>query len=63
MGEITGMKQVGLGVSDLERSKKFYGETLGLRHLFDAEPGLAFFQCGETRLMLSQAEEPESGGQ
>ena len=24
-------------------------------HLFDAPPGLAFFQCGQTRLMLSRA--------
>jgi methylmalonyl-CoA/ethylmalonyl-CoA epimerase len=24
--------------------------------LFDAPPGLSFFQCGQTRLMLSQSE-------
>lgn len=62
MVAITGMKQVGLAVGDLARSKQFYGETLGLRHLFDAEPGLAFFQCGETRLMLSEAASVEAPG-
>jgi methylmalonyl-CoA/ethylmalonyl-CoA epimerase len=62
MSAVTGLKQVALSVGDLERSKIFYGETLGLPHLFDAPPALAFFTCGETRLMLSQAENPESGG-
>ena len=48
--------QIAIPVRDLERAKHFYGETLGLAHLFDAPPGLAFFQCGETRLMLSRPE-------
>jgi methylmalonyl-CoA/ethylmalonyl-CoA epimerase len=52
--------QVAITVEDLERAKGFYGQVLGLPHLFDAPPGLAFFQCGETRLMLSRPEGPES---
>ena len=52
--------QVAIPVHDLERAKAFYGSRLGLAHLFDAPPGLSFFQCGETRLMLSQPEGPES---
>ena len=48
--------QVAIPVSDLGSAKRFYGEILGLRHLFDAPPALAFFQCGETRLMLSANE-------
>ncbi|MGZ8337474.1 MAG: VOC family protein [Allosphingosinicella sp.] len=52
--------QVAVPIHDLERAKQFYGERLGLRHLFDAPPGLSFFQCGETRLMLSQPEGPET---
>jgi methylmalonyl-CoA/ethylmalonyl-CoA epimerase len=36
--------------------------VLGLEHLFDAPPGLVFFRCGETRLMLSRPEGPESSG-
>ena len=52
------LRQVAITVSDRERAKAFYGETLGLTHLFDAPPALAFFQCGETRLMLSAGEGP-----
>jgi methylmalonyl-CoA/ethylmalonyl-CoA epimerase len=48
--------QIAVTVQDLERAKAFYGGTLGLAHLFDAPPGLSFFQCGETRLMLSRPE-------
>ena len=54
--------QVAIVVEDLERAKAFYGATLGLPHLFDAPPGLSFFQCGQTRLMLSQPEGPETAG-
>lgn len=54
--------QIAVPVRDLERAKLFYGETLGLTHLFDAPPGLSFFQCGQTRLMLSQPEGPETAG-
>jgi methylmalonyl-CoA/ethylmalonyl-CoA epimerase len=48
--------QTAIPVADLDRAKHFYGGVLGLRHLFDAPPALAFFQCGETRLMLSGSE-------
>jgi methylmalonyl-CoA/ethylmalonyl-CoA epimerase len=50
------LAQIGIPVRDLARAKRFYGESLGLPHLFDAPPGLAFFQCGATRLMLSETE-------
>jgi methylmalonyl-CoA/ethylmalonyl-CoA epimerase len=52
--------QIAVPVRDLGRAKAFYGATLGLAHLFDAPPGLSFFQCGQTRLMLSQPEGPET---
>jgi len=53
--------QIGIPVRDLARAKAFYGDVLGLPHLFDAPPGLAFFQCGQTRLMLSESEAGEAG--
>jgi methylmalonyl-CoA/ethylmalonyl-CoA epimerase len=56
----THLAQVAIPIHDLDRAKAFYGERLGLAHLFDAPPGLSFFQCGETRLMLSQPEGPET---
>ena len=58
----THIAQIAVTIRDLERAKHFYGETLGLQHLFDAPPGLSFFQCGDTRLMLSQPEGPETSG-
>jgi predicted enzyme related to lactoylglutathione lyase len=51
--------QIAVPIQDLVRAKKFYGETLGLTHLFDAPPSLAFYQCGETRLMLSPPSEED----
>ena len=56
----THIAQVAIPVRDLDRAKAFYADTLGLPHLFDAPPGLSFFRCGETRLMLSQPEGPET---
>ena len=48
------MGQIAVPVKDLERAITFYRDVLGLRFLFRAPPGLAFLQCGEVRLMLSQ---------
>jgi methylmalonyl-CoA/ethylmalonyl-CoA epimerase len=56
------LAQVAIPVRDLDRARAFYRDALGLAHLFDAPPGLAFFQCGATRLMLSQPEGPETAG-
>ena len=54
--------QVAIAVRDVERAKAFYRDVLGLAWLADAPPGLSFFQCGETRLMLSRPEGPETSG-
>jgi methylmalonyl-CoA/ethylmalonyl-CoA epimerase len=58
----TRIAQVAITIHDLERAKSFYRDMLGLTWLFDAPPGLSFFQCGEVRLMLSQPEGPETAG-
>lgn len=58
----THLAQAAIVIRDQERAKSFYRDKLGLRHLFDAPPGLSFFQCGETRLMLSPAEGQETAG-
>ena len=50
--------QIALNAKDVERATAFYRDQLGLKMLFTA-PGLAFFDCGGVRLMLSGAEEPE----
>ena len=50
--------QIAINVQDVERATAFYRDVLGLPLLFEA-PGLAFFQAGSVRLMLSRAEAPE----
>ena len=54
--------QVAIIVRDLERAKSFYRDRLGIQWLFDAPPGMSFFQCGETRLMLAPPQGPETSG-
>jgi methylmalonyl-CoA/ethylmalonyl-CoA epimerase len=53
---ITQIGQIAITVQDLDRAVAFYRDVLGLPLLFQAPPGLAFFQCGEVRLMLSRPE-------
>src|SRR6266850_494037 len=52
--------QIALTISDLDQAIGFYRDTLGLKHLFSAPPGLAFFACGSVRLMLSGPEKPDA---
>ena len=56
---ITRLGQVAIVAQDVERAAAFYQEVLGLTLLFKAPPGLAFFDCGGVRLMLSRPEKPE----
>ncbi|MGA8741780.1 MAG: VOC family protein [Terracidiphilus sp.] len=53
--------QIAITVDDLPRARAFYQDTLGLKFLFDAGQ-LAFFKCGEIRLMLSPSEKSEPRG-
>ncbi len=53
---ITQIGQIAITVQDLARAVAFYRDVLGLPLLFQAPPGLAFFQCGEVRLLLSRPE-------
>lgn len=48
--------QVALTVRDLPRAVAFYQDVLGMRLLFQAPPGLAFFDCAGIRLMLARPE-------
>jgi methylmalonyl-CoA/ethylmalonyl-CoA epimerase len=58
MGDLAAIGQVSIVVKDLDRAVAFYRDHLGLEFLF-AAPNLAFFRCGEVRLMLGHAERPE----
>ncbi|MBE9548468.1 MAG: VOC family protein [Proteobacteria bacterium] len=50
---IQAIGQLAIAVSNIERSLKFYVETLGLKLLFKVPPGLAFLNCDGVRLMLT----------
>ena len=56
---ITHLGQIAINAQDVDRAAAFYQDKLGLRLLFKAPPGLAFFDCGGVRLMLSRAEKAE----
>lgn len=47
--------QIAVTVKDLPRAVAFYQQTLGIRHLFTAG-SMAFFDCSNTRLMLTLPE-------
>ena len=53
--------QIAVEIKDLDRAVQFYRDRLGMTFLFQAPPGLAFFDAGGVRLMLSRPE-GESGG-
>ena len=59
---INHLMQVAVVVQDLDRAVRFYRDTLGLTLLFQAPPGLAFFDLSGVRLMLDKPSEPLPSG-
>jgi methylmalonyl-CoA/ethylmalonyl-CoA epimerase len=60
MSETFGLSRIGqiaVTVADLPRAVAFYRDALGLKFLFQAPPGLAFFDCAGIRLMLTPPEQ------
>jgi methylmalonyl-CoA/ethylmalonyl-CoA epimerase len=57
--ELSQIGQIAINVRDLQRAVAFYRDMLGMRFLFEAPGGLAFFDVGGVRLMLGVAEKPE----
>ncbi len=53
--------QIALAARDVDRAEAFYGQTLGLRHLFRFGD-LTFFDCAGVRLMLEKAHDPDAAG-
>jgi methylmalonyl-CoA/ethylmalonyl-CoA epimerase len=56
---ISRLGQVQIRAHDVKRATMFYQDVLGLKLLFEAPPGLAFFDCGGVRLMIDRPEKPE----
>ena len=50
--------QIAIIAKDVARATAFYRDRLGMKFLFEF-PGMAFFDCGGVRLMISRAEKPE----
>ena len=57
------IKQIAVPVRDVKEAARFYRDTLGLKHLFDAPPALSFFDCGGVRLMLAGPEAQGKDGE
>src|SRR6266568_1938629 len=51
--------QIAVNAHDINRAIDFYRDKLGMKFLFTAPPGLAFFDCDGIRLMLSRPAKPE----
>jgi catechol 2,3-dioxygenase-like lactoylglutathione lyase family enzyme len=54
--------QIARSVKDIQQSESWYRDTLGLQHLYTFGT-LAFFDCGGTRLMLTQESVPSSAAE
>ena len=50
------IRQIAIPVREITEATRFYRDTLGMRHLFDAPPALSFFDCGGVQLMLAGPE-------
>lgn len=53
MEQLRALGQIARRVESLDRARAFWRDTLGVAELY-AFPGLAFFDLGGTRLMLSE---------
>lgn len=53
--------QIAIPVTDIDRAVAFYRDVLGMKFLFQAPPGLAFFDCGGVRLMLDLPAKEQAG--
>jgi len=54
--------QIAVPVADIDRAVRFYRDTLGMKFLFQAPPGLGFFDVGGVRLMLDAPAAAQAGG-
>lgn len=53
--------QIAVPVGDVERAIRFYRDVLGVRFLFQAPPGLGFFDLNGVRLMLDGPAKAQAG--
>jgi len=53
--------QIAVPVADIDHAVRFYRDTLGMKFLFQAPPGLGFFDVGGVRLMLDGPAATQAG--
>jgi DNA-binding CsgD family transcriptional regulator/catechol 2,3-dioxygenase-like lactoylglutathione lyase family enzyme len=53
--ELGAIGQIARSVKDIEAARRWYGDVLGLKHLYSFG-NLAFFDCSGVRLLLSQGD-------
>jgi len=58
---LSAIGQIAVPVTDIDRAVGFYRDVLGMRLLFQAPPGLAFFDCAGVRLMLDGPARAQAG--
>jgi len=58
---LTHIGQIAIPVTDIERAIGFYRDVLGMKFLFQAPPGLGFFDCAGVRLMLDAPAKDKAG--
>lgn len=58
---ISRIGQVSLVVNDLDRAVVFYRDTLGIQLAFQV-PNMAFFVCGDLRIMMTRPEPEQPTG-
>ena len=56
--DLSHIGQIALGVRDVDRAEKFFGDTMGFRKLFRFGD-LSFFDCAGVRLLLEKARTEE----
>jgi predicted enzyme related to lactoylglutathione lyase len=56
---VTRIRQIALTTKNVPALAAFYRDVVGLPHLFDAGPNLAFFDVGGVWLMLTLPSSPE----
>ena len=52
---LSDIRQIAITVGDVDTALGFYRDVLGLTFLFQAPPGMAFFDCGGVRLLIGTA--------
>ncbi len=58
VGSLGAVGQIAITVKSLESGRDFYRDILGLPLLFEV-PNMAFFDAGDVRLMMAEADRPE----